>query len=102
MNLAPVFSALADETRWDILTRLGARELSASALADEMPVSRQAIAKHLHSLAGAGLIEADRVGRELRYRALGAQLSVLANDLDRIGREWDARLTRIKAIAERL
>jgi DNA-binding transcriptional ArsR family regulator len=101
-SLVPVFAALADETRWDILTRLGARELSASALATELPVSRQAIAKHLASLADAGLVEAVPSGREIRYRAIGARLSAVASELDRIGTEWDARLVRIRAIAERL
>ena len=101
-DLVPTFAALADQTRWDILTRLGARELSASALAVELPVSRQAIAKHLAALSEAGLVEPVRRGREIRYVALGARLSEVANQLDRIGSEWDARLARIKAIAERL
>lgn len=102
MNLVPVFAALADDTRWDILTRLGARELSASALATELPVSRQAIAKHLASLADAGLISAVPAGREIRYRAIGARLSGIAAELDRLGTEWDGRLGRIRSIAERL
>jgi DNA-binding transcriptional ArsR family regulator len=101
-SLAPVFAALADETRWDILTRLGSRELSASGLAAELPVTRQAIAKHLASLAEAGLVEAVPSGREIRYRALGARLSAVASELDRIGAEWDTRLARIRSIAERL
>lgn len=101
-GLVSTFAALADQTRWEILTRLGARELSASALADELPVSRQAIAKHLAALSGAGLVEPVRSGREIRYRALGARLSEIANQLDLIGAQWDARLGRIKAIAERL
>jgi DNA-binding transcriptional ArsR family regulator len=101
-SLAPVFAALADETRWEILTRLGVRELSASALAAELPVSRQAIAKHLASLADAGLIQAVPSGREIRFRALGARLSAVGGELDRIGTEWDARLSRIRSIAERL
>lgn len=101
-RLVKTCGALADETRWDILTRLGARELSASGLADELPVSRQAIAKHLAALSDAGLVEPVRAGREIRYRALGARLSQVANELDRIGAEWDARLQRIRAIAERL
>ena len=99
--LVPVFAALADQTRWDILTRLGARELSASALAAELPVSRQAIAKHLVALADAGLVDPLRHGREIRYRAIGARLSEIAAELAAIGSEWDARLGRIKALAER-
>ncbi|HEX4401184.1 MAG TPA: metalloregulator ArsR/SmtB family transcription factor [Galbitalea sp.] len=98
---APVFAALADETRWDILTRLGARELSASALATELPVSRQAIAKHLAALTDVGLVESIPVGREIRYRAIGARLNGIAAELDRIGTEWDTRLARIRSIAER-
>jgi DNA-binding transcriptional ArsR family regulator len=101
-SLVPVFAALADETRWDILTRLGARELSASALAIELPVTRQAIAKHLAALADAGLVQAAPSGREIRYRAIGARLSAVAGELDRIGAEWDGRLARIRTIAERL
>lgn len=95
-----VLAVLADETRWQILTELGVRDLSASALATRMPVSRQAIAKHLAVLADAGLIEPVRVGREVRYRALGSRLSALAGELDRIGRQWDRRLAAIKQLAE--
>jgi DNA-binding transcriptional ArsR family regulator len=101
-DLVQTFAALADQTRWEILTRLGARELSASALALELPVTRQAIAKHLAALADAGLVSPVRRGREIRYVALGARLSEVADQLDRIGNEWDARLARIQSIAERL
>jgi DNA-binding transcriptional ArsR family regulator len=69
-------------------------------LAGRLPVSRQAIAKHLAVLADAGLVESVRAGREIRYRALGARLSALANDLEAIGRRWDRRLEVIKRIAE--
>jgi len=96
-----VLSVLADETRWRILSEIGAADLSASALAGRLPVSRQAIAKHLAVLAEAGLVESVRAGREIRYRALGARLSALANELDAIGRRWDRRLEVIKSIAER-
>lgn len=91
---------LADETRWQILTELGAQDLSASALAGRLPVSRQAIARHLTVLADAGLVESLRVGREIRYRAIGARLSALAGQLEAIGRRWDQRLAAIKRIAE--
>jgi DNA-binding transcriptional ArsR family regulator len=101
-TLVPVFAALGDETRWNILAALGEGDASASALAIRFPVSRQAIAKHLAVLQGAGLVEPVRVGRELRYRVLGAQLSETARRLDRIGAEWDRRLAAIKRIAEEL
>ena len=101
-SLAPVFAALGDETRWGILTELGTDELSASALATRLPVSRQAIAKHLTALVAVGLVEAVPAGREVRYRALGSRLSEVAAQLDRIGTEWDRRLSAIKRIAEHL
>jgi DNA-binding transcriptional ArsR family regulator len=95
-----VFAALADDTRWRILTRLGRAPASASALARELPVSRQAIVKHLDVLRGAGLVEAETVGRELVHRALGGSLSSLARDLDRIAEVWERRLGDIKRLAE--
>lgn len=101
-TLVPVFAALGDDTRWSILAALGEGEASASALAERLPVSRQAIAKHLAVLRDAGLVEPVRVGRELRYRVLGAQLSATAQQLDAIGAEWDRRLAVIKQIAEGL
>lgn len=101
-TLLPALAALADGTRWSILTRLGAAELSASALAAELPVSRQAIAKHLVALGEAGLVEPVRAGREIRYRALGSRLSEIGDELVAVGKQWDARLDRIRTIAERL
>ena len=101
-TLAPMFAALADETRWSILTMLGEGDASASALAGRLPVTRQAIARHLAVLEGTGLVEAVRVGREVRYRVIGAQLSATARRLEAIGAAWDRRLATIREIAEEL
>jgi DNA-binding transcriptional ArsR family regulator len=101
LDVPAVCAVLADESRWRILSELGRSDLSASALAGRLPITRQAIAKHLAVLADAGLVESVRAGRELRYRALGARLSDLADQLDAIGRRWDHRLEAIKRIAER-
>ena len=101
-TLVPVFAALGDETRWSILEALGEGGASASALAGRLPVTRQAIAKHLAVLQEVGLVESVRVGRELRFRVLGEQLSETARRLDRIGTEWEGRLAAIKRIAEEL
>jgi DNA-binding transcriptional ArsR family regulator len=101
-TLVPVFAALGDETRWSILVVLGEGELSASALAERLPLTRQAIAKHLAVLNTVGLVESTRVGREIRYRVLGAQLSATARRLESIGADWDRRLAAIKQIAESL
>ena len=99
-TLAPMFAALADETRWSILTLLGEGDASASALAGRLPVTRQAIARHLAVLEGTGLVEAARVGREVRYRVVGAQLSATARRLEAIGAAWDRRLATIREITE--
>jgi DNA-binding transcriptional ArsR family regulator len=101
-TLVPMFAALGDETRWSILVALGEGDASASALAERLPVSRQAIAKHLAVLQEVGVVESVRVGRELRYRVLGTSLSTAAHRLDAIGAEWDTRLAAIKRIAESL
>ena len=100
--MVPVFAALGDETRWSVLAALGEGDASASALAGRLPVSRQAIAKHLAVLEEVGLVEPVRVGREVRYRVLGSQLRATAARLDAIGAEWDRRLAAIQEIAEGL
>ncbi|WP_259461060.1 MULTISPECIES: metalloregulator ArsR/SmtB family transcription factor [unclassified Microbacterium] len=101
-TLIPMFAALADETRWSILTALGEGDASASALAGRLPVSRQAIAKHLAVLQEVGLVEPVPVGREVRFRVIGSELGATAAKLDAIGRGWDRRLAAIKEIAEGL
>lgn len=101
-TLVPMFAALGDETRWSILTALGEGDASASALAGRLPVSRQAIAKHLAVLQEVGLVEPVRIGREVRFRVVGSQLSATAQRLDAIGAEWERRLAAIKRIAENL
>lgn len=95
-----VCSALADTTRWSILQEVGRERLSASALATRLPVSRQAITRHLAVLEAAGLVSTHRVGREVRYRALGSSLGELAHWLESIGSEWDRRLDTLVRIAE--
>lgn len=99
-TLVPVFAALGDETRWAVLVRLGEGPASASALARELPVTRQAVAQHLEVLRRAGLVTSERAGREVVHRAIGSELSEVARHLERLGRQWDARLQRIKRLAE--
>ena len=101
-TMVPVFAALGDETRWSVLAALGEGDASASALAGRLPVSRQAIAKHLAVLEEVGLVEPVRAGREVRYRVLGARLRATATRLDEIGIQWERRLAVIKEIAENL
>lgn len=100
--LIPVFAALGDETRWSILAALGEADASASGLAATLPVTRQAIARHLVVLQEVGLVEPVKVGREVRFRVIGAELRATAKRLDALGVEWDRRLAAIKEIAEGL
>lgn len=100
LHPVPLCAALADESRWQILCALGHAERSASELAQDLPISRQAIAKHLAQLEAVGLVERRRAGRSLRYHALGAPLSLLAEHLQAIGRAWEQRLDRLRQVAE--
>lgn len=98
---ADVFAALADPTRWQVLDLLAARgEGTATSLAAEVPVSRPAVIKHLGVLDRAGLVERRRLGREVRYVVRPRRLEQAASGLARIAAEWDARLARLKALAE--
>ena len=97
---APTFAALGDDTRWAILVRLGRAPASASALAAEMPITRQAIVHHIDVLRAVGLVEAERVGRQVRFRPIGARLTALGRDLQVMADAWDRRLSALKARTE--
>jgi DNA-binding transcriptional ArsR family regulator len=93
----PVFAALADPTRREVVRLLSRQPgLTASALAGELPVSRQAIAKHLAQLRDAGLAEAEHAGRETRYRLTPEPLSDAMAWMVDAGGKWDARLERLR------
>ncbi|SEC81494.1 DNA-binding transcriptional regulator, ArsR family [Streptomyces sp. 2112.2] len=99
--VAEVFSALADPTRRRILDALAAHgEATATVLAAELPVSRQAVVKHLGVLDRAGLVAGHREGREARYRVIPERLGVTARWMDRVAAAWDSRLSAIKRLAE--
>ena len=88
--LGQVFSALADPSRRHVMDYLAMRgTATATELTGELPITRQAVAKHLATLAGAGLVASERQGRETRYR------------LTVVGREWDQRLGALRAHLER-
>ncbi|WP_277212383.1 ArsR/SmtB family transcription factor [Isoptericola croceus] len=95
-----VCSALGDENRWQILRMLGERPRSASALAAELPISRQAIAQHVEVLVRAGLVERERHGREVRYVPVGAALSAAVGQLQAAAAGWDRRLEALRRRAE--
>jgi DNA-binding transcriptional ArsR family regulator len=96
-----LWSAIGDPTRrrmLDLLLITG--DGTATSLGDQLPVTRQAVSKHLGVLHRAGLVRATPVGREKRYRVEDAQLARAVAQLTSVGSAWDGRLQRIKAIAE--
>lgn len=95
-----VCSALGDENRWLILRMLGEQPRSASALAAELPISRQAVAQHVEVLVGAGLVERRRHGREVKYVPVGAALSAAVEQLQAAAAGWDRRLVALRQRAE--
>jgi DNA-binding transcriptional ArsR family regulator len=91
-----VFAALGDPTRRHIVESLTQGEATATELAAGLPVTRQAVAKHLTALRAAGLVESRRSGRETLYRLDPAPLDGAAAWIERVGDEWDARLERLR------
>jgi DNA-binding transcriptional ArsR family regulator len=88
--LGQVFGALADPSRRQVIGYLSERgTATATELTGELPMTRQAVAKHLATLADAGLVESERLGRETRYR------------LTQTGAEWDDRLDALRSHLER-
>ncbi|HEX2849774.1 MAG TPA: metalloregulator ArsR/SmtB family transcription factor [Acidimicrobiales bacterium] len=95
--LDPVFSALADGTRRDVIEALAAGgSATATELAKRFPVTRQAIAKHLHALADAGLVDVERAGREARWHLTPAPFDDAMRWLAQVGGQWDARLAALE------
>jgi DNA-binding transcriptional ArsR family regulator len=96
-----LWAAVADPTRRRILDALLARgEATATTLAGGLPVTRQAVAKHLAVLDRAGLVEGRRRGRELRYAVRPERLDAATRRLASVAAQWDERLTAIKQLAE--
>jgi ArsR family transcriptional regulator, cadmium/lead-responsive transcriptional repressor len=96
-----LWSAIADPSRrrvLDLLVRGG--EATASALAHEVPFTRQAVAKHLTVLEEAGLVTRYREGREVRFRVDPVRLDQATRAMARLASDWDSRLTTIKRLAE--
>jgi DNA-binding transcriptional ArsR family regulator len=96
-----VFEALADPTRRELMRRLASEgPSSATNLASSMPVTRQAVAKHLTALEEAGLVEGERRGRERLFRLTPAPLSDAAGWMAEIGGRWDERLQALRRLLE--
>lgn len=96
-----VFAALADATRRDVVARLSADGPSTQTeLATHLPVTRQAVAKHLASLNDAGLVAASREGRETRYRLTPEPMSDAVTWMAAVGAEWDTRLGALRGLLD--
>lgn len=96
-----LWAAIADPTRRRLLDALLAHgEASATTLARELPVTRQAVAKHLAVLRRVGLVEGRRQGREVRYVVRPERLDAATHGMARVAAHWDERLAAIKRLAE--
>ncbi|TNC19401.1 ArsR/SmtB family transcription factor [Amycolatopsis alkalitolerans] len=96
-----LWAAIGDPTRLRVLDLLLTRGPgTASGLSRELPVTRQAVAKHLAILERNGLVSPEPVGREMRYAVNPDQFARACAQVARVSRAWDLRLRRIKAIAE--
>ena len=96
-----LWAAVAEPTRrrvLDVLLEHG--EASTTTLARELPVTRQAVAKHLAVLNRVGLVTGRRRGREVRYAVRPERLDDAAEAMARVAAQWDGRLARIKRVAE--
>jgi len=96
-----VFAALGDDTRRELLRAVADRgPTTATRLAAERSISRQAVAKHLGVLDRAGLVVAERHGRETRYRAETAPLRSAVEWIEDTGSAWDRRLQRLTELLD--
>jgi predicted transcriptional regulator len=98
-----LWSAIGDPTRRRMLDLLLAQGLgTATTLSASLPVTRQAVTKHLVVLDRVGLVRSTTAGREKRYHVDEAQLARAVAQLTAVGEQWDARLRRIKTLAEKI
>lgn len=94
--VGPVFAALADDTRRQVVQTLATgRGATATSLAAELPMTRQAVTKHLAALRRAELVRSSRRGREIVYELEPEALGDAASWLASVGGQWDERLERL-------
>jgi DNA-binding transcriptional ArsR family regulator len=101
-SCAAVFAALGDETRLSLVGKLcNGPPQSISRLAEGSPLTRQAIAKHLRVLEGAGVVRSVRTGRENMFAFRPEPLKELRSYLDQVSGQWDDALARLKSFVEK-
>ena len=100
-NVAPIFAALGDETRLRLIVVLCAGgAMSIAQLTSGTEITRQAVTKHLHVLADAGMVHDVKVGRERLWEFEPIQLEEARRSLDAIGQQWDYALNKLKMAVE--
>lgn len=98
---APVFAALGDRVRLEVVARLSQEgPLPTVELTRSANLTRQGLTKHLNVLENAGLVVSERLGRDRLWRLQTRELAAARERLDRISREWDSRLERLKTFVE--
>ena len=101
-SAAPIFAALGDETRLQLIARLSTGgPLSITKLTAGFPMTRQAITKHLRLMEQAGLVRSTSQGRESLWQLESARVAEARRHLERISSQWDERLLRLKRFVER-
>jgi DNA-binding transcriptional ArsR family regulator len=100
-NLAPIFSALGDETRLSIVRQLaGGQARSIAQLTQGSKITRQAVTKHLRILEEAGIVESLRSGRENLFQFHPQSIDEMRDYLELVSSQWDDALTRLKSFVE--
>ena len=101
-SAAPLFAALGDETRLELIARLCTHgPQSITRLTVGAHITRQAITKHLHALASAGVIRSQRDGRERIWQVQTKRLGEVRLYLAQISAQWDEALARLRAVVEK-
>ena len=95
-RVARVFLALADPTRRAVMARLSEGPMTATELAEGLPVSRQAVSKHLAALETAGLVASERHGRERQFRLTPGPLAAAMEWMTDVSLQWDERLQALR------
>ena len=100
-DAAPVFAALGDDVRLTLVARLSKGvPLSITELSHKLPITRQAVTKHLHVLEAAGLVRGEKLGREQRWELEPESLAQVQQWIDIISRQWSDALARLKNFVE--
>lgn len=99
-TIVDVFFALGDDTRLSLVSRLGTRALSATSLSQQMPVTRQAVLKHLQVLQNAGLVSHEKRGREVLYTLDPHRFEEAQAFLEQVSARWDRAIGRLRGVVE--